>query len=291
MVKSMTGFGRASQETADFKVTVELKAVNHRYLECLFRMPRQFNFLEGNLKKMIARTIRRGRVECFFSVEGTHIAKQSLIVDWDLADHYYRFLKKAKARYPFESELTMQDFLTDAAYLEVKEAQEVSPELEPLFLKALEKAVKRLDDMRQTEGNELALHFKTHLATLQQALLTVEEELPKNRLYYEEKLRARLEQIAGTEFDQHLLFSELALMLEKADINEEIERLGSHIKQFEAILLKDEPVGRKLDFLIQEMNREVNTIGSKAQMLIITEKVVEMKTTLEKIREQVQNVE
>ncbi|MBF2655460.1 YicC family protein [Listeria seeligeri] len=291
MVKSMTGFGRATKEFEAFKVTIELKAVNHRYSECLFRMPKQLAYLEGKLKKIINKQIKRGRIECFFSITGEQLAKRELHIDWDLADSYYRFIKQASARYELAELPKMSDLLQEQAYLSIEEEVDASSELERLVIETLTRATERLDEMRSMEGAELLLYFKQHLVTLEKSLAIIQAEIPVLEKNYQEKIENRLQNIVGENFDQNIVLTEVALLLEKADINEEVERTKSHLKQFYGITLLEEPIGRKLDFLIQEMNREINTIGSKANSLRITEQVVEMKTTLEKIREQVQNVE
>lgn len=291
MVKSMTGFGRATKEFEAFKVTIELKAVNHRYSECLFRMPKQLAYLEGKLKKIINKQIKRGRMECFFSITGEQLAKRELHIDWDLADSYYRFIKQASARYELAELPKMSDLLQEQAYLSIEEEVDASSELERLVIETLTRATERLDEMRSMEGAELLLYFKQHLVTLEKSLAIIQAEIPVLEKYYQEKIENRLQNIVGENVDQSIVLTEVALLLEKADINEEVERTKSHLKQFYGIILLEEPIGRKLDFLIQEMNREINTIGSKANSLRITEQVVEMKTTLEKIREQVQNVE
>ncbi len=287
----MTGFGRATKEFEAFKVTIELKAVNHRYSECLFRMPKQLAYLEGKLKKIINKQIKRGRIECFFSITGEQLAKRELHIDWDLADSYYRFIKQASARYELAELPKMSDLLQEQEYLSIEEEVDASSELERLVIETLTRATERLDEMRSMEGAELLLYFKQHLATLEKSLAIIQAEIPVSEKYYQEKIENRLQNIVGENFDQNIVLTEVALLLEKADINEEVERTKSHLKQFYGIILLEEPIGRKLDFLIQEMNREINTIGSKANSLRITEQVVEMKTTLEKIREQVQNVE
>lgn len=287
----MTGFGRATKEFEAFKVTIELKAVNHRYSECLFRMPKQLAYLEGKLKKIINKQIKRGRIECFFSITGEQLAKRELHIDWDLADSYYRFIKQASARYELAELPKMSDLLQEQEYLSIEEEVDASSELERLVIETLNRATERLDEMRSMEGAELLLYFKQHLATLEKSLAIIQAEIPVSEKYYQEKIENRLQNIVGENFDQNIVLTEVALLLEKADINEEVERTKSHLKQFYGIILLEEPIGRKLDFLIQEMNREINTIGSKANSLRITEQVVEMKTTLEKIREQVQNVE
>ncbi len=287
----MTGFGRATKEFEAFKVTIELKAVNHRYSECLFRMPKQLAYLEGKLKKIINKQIKRGRIECFFSITGEQLAKRELHIDWDLADSYYHFIKQASARYELAELPKMSDLLQEQEYLSIEEEVDASSELERLVIETLTRATERLDEMRSMEGAELLLYFKQHLATLEKSLAIIQAEIPVLEKYYQEKIENRLQNIVGENFDQNIVLTEVALLLEKADINEEVERTKSHLKQFYGIILLEEPIGRKLDFLIQEMNREINTIGSKANSLRITEQVVEMKTTLEKIREQVQNVE
>lgn len=287
----MTGFGRATKEFEAFKVTIELKAVNHRYSEVVFRMPKQLAYLEGKLKKIINKQIKRGRMECFFSITGEQLAKRELHIDWDLADSYYRFIKQASARYELAELPKMSDLLQEQEYLSIEEEVDASSELERLVIETLTRATERLDEMRSMEGAELLLYFKQHLVTLEKSLAIIQAEIPVLEKYYQEKIENRFQNIVGENFDQNIVLTEVALLLEKADINEEVERTKSHLKQFYGIILLEEPIGRKLDFLIQEMNREINTIGSKANSLRITEQVVEMKTTLEKIREQVQNVE
>lgn len=291
MVKSMTGFGRAGKQSENFKVTVELKAVNHRYLEAVFRMPRVFAYLEAKLKKSIAEQVKRGRVECAITIEGNKATKEKLVINWDLADEYIRFMRQATQRYQMEDALNIQELLLDPRFLEIVESNEPDSELEELLVSATTSAAKRLDDMRATEGNELALHFKHHLETTEKLLGEIQTFIPEMEATYRERLENRLLGYVGEDFDKALVLSEIAILLEKSDINEELERMGSHVKQFSHILLLEEPIGRKLDFLIQEMNREINTIGSKASHLEITNRVVELKTTLEKMREQIQNVE
>ncbi|MBC1473311.1 YicC family protein [Listeria grandensis] len=291
MVKSMTGFGRAGKQSENFKVTVELKAVNHRYLETVFRMPRVFAYLEAKLKKSIAEQVKRGRIECAVTIEGNKATKEKLVINWDLADEYIRFMRQATQRYQMEDALNIQELLLDPRFLEIVEGNEPDSELEELLIGATTAAAKRLDEMRAAEGNELALHFKHHLDTTVQLLTEIEAFVPEMEATYRARLENRLLSYVGEDFDKALVLSEIAVMLEKSDINEELERMGSHVKQFSHILMLAEPVGRKLDFLIQEMNREINTIGSKASHLEITNRVVELKTTLEKMREQIQNVE
>lgn len=259
----MTGFGRATKEFEAFKVTIELKAVNHRYSECLFRMPKQLAYLEGKLKKIINKQIKRGRMECFFSITGEQLAKRELHIDWDLADSYYRFIKQASARYELAELPKMRDLLQEQAYLSIEEEVDASSELERLVIETLTRATERLDEMRSMEGAELLLYFKQHLATLEKSLAIIQAEIPVLEKYYQEKIENRLQNIVGENVDQSIVLTEVALLLEKADINEEVERTKSHLKQFYGIILLEEPIGRKLDFLIQEMNREINTIGSK----------------------------
>ncbi|AQY50886.1 hypothetical protein PWEIH_05429 [Listeria weihenstephanensis FSL R9-0317] len=291
MVKSMTGFGRAGKQSENFKVTVELKAVNHRYLEVLFRMPRVFAYLESKLKKSVAEQIKRGRIECAITIEGNKATKEKLVVNWDLADEYIRFMRQATERYQMTEPLNIQELLLDPRFLEIVEGNEPDSELENLLLGATTAASKRLDEMRAVEGNELALHLKHHLDMISKYLQEIQAFVPEMETTYRERLESRLLGYVGEDFDKALVLSEIAILLEKSDINEELERMGSHVKQFSHILLLEEPIGRKLDFLIQEMNREINTIGSKASHLEITNRVVELKTTLEKMREQIQNVE
>lgn len=291
MVVSMTGFGRSKKETDSFVVSVEVKSVNHRFSEFYIRMPRQFNKIEDKIKKKLSTFIHRGRVEVFITVEGEGIINQKVMVDWELLDHYVRSIEKIKQKYALEHGLSLQDLLSREDIIHIEEEVSEDELLDQLVLDAVEEATVSVKQMREIEGNALEKDVRTGLRNLLDLVVGLESLAPKVVHMYEDRLTKRIHEYVGGQVDETRILTEVAIFADKVDINEELTRLQSHIKQFDNILKNMEPIGRKLDFLIQEMNREVNTIGSKANDSEITKEVVEMKGILEKMKEQVQNIE
>lgn len=254
-------------------------------------MPRQLLKIEDKIKKKLNQHIRRGRVEVYVTLEGEGIITRSVHADWKLIDEYYQFMKQAKQIYGIEGTITLQDLLSRPDMINIEESDTGNEELENLVIAAAEKAAVLLKQMRIAEGEELKKDLLGILAQLEIDLAELEKLAPIVVQFYKDRLMKRMQEFTGGQFDETRLLTEAAIFAEKADINEEITRLKSHIGQFVQTLNELEPIGRKLDFLIQEMNREVNTIGSKANDSSIAKKVVEMKSLLEKLKEQVQNIE
>jgi len=291
MVMSMTGFGRSKKSTDFFSLSVEIKTVNHRFSEFYIRMPRQFNKIEDKIKKKLSSLIHRGRIEVFVTVEGEGIVNRTVLVDWNLLDHYVQTIAAIKQKYDFDTGLTLQDLLGREDIIHIEEEEAGDEKLEKIFLEAVEEAAASVIQMRQTEGSALEKDISTHLHFFQDLVSRVIEIAPSVVQIYREKLMKKIREFVDGQVDEGRILTEVAIFADKADINEELTRLNSHIKQFERILTLNEPIGRKLDFLLQEMNREVNTIGSKANDSEIASIVVEMKSILEKMKEQVQNIE
>jgi uncharacterized protein (TIGR00255 family) len=291
MVISMTGFGRGKAESDSFTVNVEIKTVNHRFCEMNIRMPRQLLKMEDKIKKNLNQHIRRGRVEVFVSLEGEGAITRSLRVDWKLIDEYYQVMKQAKELYGMEGTINLQDLLNRSDLIYIEESEAGNEELEDLVLAALAEAAVMLKQMRIAEGEELKKDLLVILAQLESNLAELQKLAPLVVQFYKDRLTKRMQEFTGGQLDETRILTEAAVFAEKADINEEITRLKSHIGQFIQTLNDLDPIGRKLDFLVQEMNREVNTIGSKANDSCIAKKVVEMKSLLEKLKEQVQNIE
>lgn len=291
MVMSMTGFGRSKKSTDFFSLSVEIKTVNHRFSEFYIRMPRQFNKIEDKIKKKLSSLIHRGRIEVFVTVEGEGIVNRTVLVDWNLLDHYVQTIAAIKQKYDFDTGLTLQDLLGREDIIHIEEEEAGDEKLEKIFLEAVEEAAASVIQMRQTEGSALEKDISTHLHFFQDLVSRVIEIAPSVVQIYREKLMKKIREFVDGQVDEGRMLTEVAIFADKADINEELTRLNSHIKQFERILTLNEPIGRKLDFLLQEMNREVNTIGSKANDSEIASIVVEMKSILEKMKEQVQNIE
>lgn len=292
MVRSMTGYGRETAESESWKVTVEIKSVNNRFLDVSVKMPKQYNPLEELIKKEISAVLSRGHVDAYITVEEIGEAKQSIAVDKDLALDYCRAMRELSDITGIPYQMTLKDV---ASYYGVLTAQKEESDLDELWntmSDAIKGALKQLFEMRVIEGEKLAADILVRidiLAMIREKIL-VRSPLVLND--YREKLTQRIEEVLGEiEIDHDKILNEVAFFADKADIAEELTRLLSHFDQFKSNLAKDEPVGRKLDFILQEMNREVNTIGSKANDTEISHLVIEAKGELEKIREQVQNFE
>jgi uncharacterized protein (TIGR00255 family) len=291
MVISMTGFGRARAESDFFSVNVEVKTVNHRFCEMNIRMPRQLLKIEDRMKKKLSQHIRRGRVEVYVSLEGEGVVTRKVHVDWKLLDEYAQTIKQISDNYGVEGTVTLQDLLSRSELLHIEESEIGNDELEKLVLDATEEAAKLLKQMRLAEGEELKKDLLAILAQLELYVFELQKFAPLVVQSYKERLTKRMEEFANGQLDETRILTEVAVFADKADINEEVTRLKSHIQQFLQTLQSMEPIGRKLDFIVQEMNREANTIGSKANDSNIAKQVVDIKSLLEKLKEQVQNIE
>jgi uncharacterized protein (TIGR00255 family) len=291
MVRSMTGFGRSQKESNDFLLTVEIKTVNHRFCEYHIRMPRQLLKVEEKIKKQLNLHINRGRVEVFITLGGNGSIHRRVNIDWGLLEEYFQNILKIKEKYFIHNDISIQDLLARHEWLQIEEVETGNEELETLVGLAVEEAALQLISMRVAEGSMLESDIRKQLEIFEGNIKRVKQFAPLVVTQYEERLQKRMKEFLAGSFDEQRILSEVAIFAEKADINEEITRLHSHIKQFQDTLLETEPIGRKLDFLLQEMNREVNTIGSKANDSKIAKEVVEMKSLLEKMKEQVQNIE
>jgi uncharacterized protein (TIGR00255 family) len=291
MVISMTGFGRAKIESDSFTVIIEVKTVNHRFNEMNIRLPRQLIKIEDKIRKKLNQHIRRGRVEVFVSIEGESPVIRKVHVDWQLIEEYYQFIIKAQEKYHLDGTITLQDLLNRSELIHIEENEAGNEELENLVLTAVEEAALSLKQMRVVEGEELKKDLLASISQINKHILELTGHAPLVAQLYKERLTKKLNEFLLGQLDESRILTEVAIFADKADINEEITRLKSHINQFIQTLDHTEPIGRKLDFLVQEMNREVNTIGSKANDSNIAKNVVEIKSLLEKLKEQVQNIE
>lgn len=290
MVMSMTGFGRSKKGMDSFSVSVEVKTVNHRFSEYYIRMPRHFNQIEDKVKKILNSHLHRGRMEVYVIIEGEGIVNRKVRVDWELLDYYVQSIEQVKHKYGIEESLTLSELLNREDMIHIEE-ESGNEEINLLVLETVEEAVIGVKQMREQEGAALEKDLTSHLHNLQDKVSALKALAPAVVHMYRERLTKRIQEFTGGQFDENRILTEIAIFADKADINEELTRLKSHIKQFEEILTLADPIGRKLDFLVQEMNREVNTIGSKANDSSIAKEVVEMKGIIEKMKEQVQNIE
>ena len=291
MLKSMTGFGAATVENDDYKVTVELKAVNQRFLELNFHMPRQFGQWEENLRQLIRQAAARGKVDIFVNYVDKRESKSTIRVDKGLALAYQSAMNELSDTLHLPRPDSAAMFAGFPDVLQVEQSAELDG-LQPVLEDALQQALKAFDDMRQREGAHIAEDFEQRLVKLEgmrQQLITLAPAIVEERRQHLQEVLA--EALAGKDFDETRIIQETALFADRVNYTEEVVRLESHIAQFRQIMAAGEPSGRKLDFLIQEFNRETNTIGSKANSKDAAQLVVDMKSEIEKIREQVQNIE
>lgn len=293
MVKSMTGFGRGDSQIGDKHFQVELKSVNHRYTDISIKIPKKFTYLEENIRKIIKEYIQRGRIEVYITYQNIGENDVKVGVDIALAQEYLGALLKIKNNLSIKDDITTSLIARYPDVINIEKKEENEEELWKCLEKALTSALKELISMRKDEGFELNSDLINRLNKTKKFVEKIKERSPSIVQEYRQKLKERITEISNEEFllDDGRLAAELALFADKSNITEEIVRLYSHIEQFKNILNEDATIGRKLDFLLQEMNREVNTIGSKASDLSISNLVINIKSELEKMREQVQNIE
>lgn len=291
-VVSMTGYGRGEIESDGIRIITEIRTMNHRFLDMVIRLPNGWMALEDLIRKQVQHTIKRGRADIFVTIEGLKPPERKAEVDWNLLESFIQAGKALKEKWGIHSELTMADLINKPELWLIDEVKPSVEEYEESVLASVETALQSLKTMRRQEGVHLSLDLMKRVAQLDDYLEEMEKIAPKVSEHIGNKLRKRLEEWLGhSDIDLDRIVTEAAIWAEKADITEELTRLKSHIDQFRKTLKKEEPVGRKLDFLIQEMNREINTIGSKANLQAISTYVVECKSELEKMKEQVQNIE
>lgn len=292
MLKSMTGFGRAEGATTLGKVVVESRSVNHRYCDINIKLPKRLSLFENRVKEIVRSQVSRGRIDVSLRLDGVGEERVQLSVDLDLAGQYYRVLRDLKERLQLKDEVTLALLAGAKDLITVKEE---SGDIEPYWqevLPILKQSFKNMDDMKRLEGESLTKDLQQRLEHIAQQLQIIKQQFPSRlkatftRLH--DRLRSLLE---GMESDPLRFQQEVGFLAERMDITEEIVRGESHLAQFGTLLGGNEPVGRKMDFLLQEINREINTVSAKANDAEISQSVVEIKSELEKIREQVQNIE
>ena len=294
MIKSMTGYGRAKKEIGGRNILVELKSVNNRYLDCTVKLPKLFGFLEEKIKSYISsKGISRGKVEIFVSIDILEEIGVSVELDRAYAKSYIEALRTLAAEFPnIENDISVMSVAANRDIFSVKKADEDMDREWANVLPVLEEATAAFIASREREGANMKadiLAKKANVEALVQKIAPLSEADVKNQYA---KIESRIKQLLGdVSVDESRLITECALFADKVAIDEELVRLSSHFEAFEQIVASDEPVGRKLDFLLQEINRETNTIGSNACAVAIAKIVVEIKSELEKIREQIQNIE
>ncbi len=291
-VTSMTGFGRAKSSQQDFDITVEIKSVNHRYFEFSSRLPRAYQFLDEKLKKLCQERISRGKVEVSVFVEDTSAKSIELSVNHAYADAYVAALHNLAKEYRLKDDIKVSSLVGNTEIFTAKKRELDEELITETALSTAKEAIDNFVNMRAVEGERLSLDVKGRADYILTQIAFIEQRSPQTVKEYREKIEQKIKELIGDiNIDEQRLLTETAIYADKIAVAEETVRLRSHISSLCALLDEGGVTGRKLDFIVQEMNRETNTIGSKAQDMEITKVVVDIKSEIEKIREQIQNIE
>lgn len=294
-MNSMTGFGRGEKEVQGHVFTVEVKTVNHRYLESSIRISRKLSALEGKVRSAVKDKISRGKTDVFINYANHSQQQGSVWVNEAKLTEYLQVLREKAMQHGLEDDLKLSHVLQLPEVMETQECETDLETLEPILMDALQEALQQLNAMRLREGENLKQDFQTKLGELEALVGQIQERAPLVVQEYKEKLYGRIEEYLDAaktkELDEGRLEVEITMFADRCCIDEELTRLVSHIRQYRQTLEKQEPIGRQLDFLTQELNREANTIASKSNDLTITQLALAMKNVIEKIREQIQNIE
>lgn len=292
MIKSMTGYGRAVIEIDGMELTFELKSVNNRYLDTSVRLPRAYGYLEEKIKKEVGKHTSRGKIDCYLGVNVLEDSLTKVSLNHALLESYLEVFKEAQAKYSLRDDIGVSIVTRLPDVIGTRSDDEDEDKMCSRLFEVMNKALSDYDAMREAEGRKLYDDISEKLDNIEKLRGEIIKLSPESVKAYETRLKTRIEELLGnTNYDETRVVTEVALFADKVAVDEEITRLASHISQFRDIMKGDAPAGRKLDFLTQEINREVNTIGSKCQELEITKLVVEAKSEIEKIREQIQNIE
>ncbi|MBS6445225.1 MAG: YicC family protein [Ruminococcus sp.] len=292
MVRSMTGYGRYQQIVGNRDILVEIRSVNYRYFEFSCRIPRNMGYLEEKLKRLIKENVSRGKIEVLVTINNVDGKDETISVNMGVAQGYIDALRSANDTFKLPDDLTLSQLSRFPDVFTVIKTIDDENEIWDAVKLIAEKSLEKFVAMKSIEGEKMFKDVLSKLDTIESMVGVVEVASPQTIENYRKRLYDKLSEVLESkDIDESRIVTECALLSEKLAVDEETVRLRSHISQFRELLNSNEPVGRKLDFLIQEMNREVNTTGSKAQDITITKTVVDMKSELEKIREQIQNIE
>ena len=288
----MTGYGSAKGQAGDLQISVEVKSVNNRYLDASVRMPRSFLFAEDAVKSAIGRHISRGKVDMFINVDSSAADDMSVKVNEALLKGYIDAINLISGKFGLENDLTAVSAGRFPDILSVEKKDLDAEEISSGLVSVAEEALRDFDAMREREGEKLCTDVLSKLETISSLVAVVEEESPRTVEAYRNRLREKISEVLSSAgVDENRILAEAAIYADRVAVDEETVRLRSHMSQLRSMLAGGSPIGRKIDFLIQEFNREANTIGSKCQNSDIAHVVVELKSEIEKIREQIQNIE
>ena len=292
MVKSMTGFGRCEVSEGDRKMTVEMKSVNHRYLDVNIKMPKKLNFFESAVRSLLKTYLQRGKVDLFITCEDLSEMKGSLKYNRELAAEYLKYLNQMAEEFGLENDVKAGALSRYPEVLVMEEAEDNEEELWKLLEQALKGACVQMVETRSKEGENLKRDLIDKLDEMLEHVAFIEERSPQIVAEYRKKLEDKVQELlSDAQIEESRLATEVTIFADKICVDEELVRLRSHIEHTKAVLQEKDSVGRKLDFIAQEMNREANTILSKANDLEVSNRAIELKTGIEKVREQIQNIE
>ncbi len=292
MIRSMTGYGRAQQTVDGMDITFEIKSVNHRYFEYSSRLPRAYGFLDDKIKNHINRTVSRGKVDVYLYIETVDAPGSTVTINHTLANAYLEAYKELSETYGLRDDVSVSLLSRNPDVLTVHKSAEDEEAIWNAVKTVLDEAVAKFIAMREVEGARMREDLLSRRETILAAVAKVEERSPETVKEHMAKVEQRMRELLdNAAIDEQRLLTEAAIFADKIAVAEETVRLRSHMDQLEQLLSSDEAIGRKLDFLVQEINRETNTIGSKASDVSIARVVVDMKAEIEKIREQLQNIE
>ena len=291
MIKSMTGYGRANVSKNEREYQIEIKSVNHRYLDVSVKMPRQLSYLEEIIKKEISTTVKRGKIDVFVTFENNSAEGKEIKINRELAKAYIDELRNLAETEEILADIQVTEITKYPDVLNIQNSQD-DETIKEEVIETIKIATENLVQMRETEGIKISEDLTERLDKIQSKVTEISKLSTGLIEEYIVKLEERIKEILkNQEIDKSRLAQEVVIYADKCSIEEEVTRLNSHISQFKALLDSNEAIGKKLDFIVQEMNRETNTIGSKANKLEITDGVIDIKTEIENIREQVQNIE
>ncbi|EIW18108.1 MULTISPECIES: YicC/YloC family endoribonuclease [Pelosinus] len=294
MIKSMTGFGRGEFQDNEHRLIVEIKAVNHRYNEIVIRMPKNLGPLEDKIRRSVSNLLARGRIDVFITMDEYGQKKKAVRIDKELAIAYNKALKDLGDLFSIAVNDNIQQIAKFPDVIKVEEVTEDVLILWPKLTQAVDMALTNLMSMRLAEGRNIQQDLVLRITDIESYITAVEKRAPQVLVEYKEKILSRMRELLATigeEPDAGRLLQETAIFADRTSITEELVRLKSHLTQFRAALNADDAVGRKLDFIVQEINRETNTIASKANDFNVANIIVEIKSEIEKVREQIQNIE
>lgn len=290
----MTGFGRGEFSNDAFDVTLEIKSVNNRYCDIIIKMPKKLNIFEDRMKNKIKAKLSRGRIDVYVNLEEKAYDNYEVSANFEILDKYVKVYKEIQSRYGIKDEINLSMLSRVQEGIEVSYLERGEEDYWLAIEPAIDQAIDRIVTMRALEGDQLRGDILSKIANIRKTLSAIEVHAPRIVENYRAKTRERISDLLlemNAEIDEMRLANEIAIYADKTNINEEIVRIYSHLEQIDTILTSTEPVGRKLDFLVQELNREINTIGSKSPDIDISNLVIELKSDIEQIREQIQNIE